>query len=369
MPRRCICAASLDRLGKEEEMVTIIGRRSAMTVVAGAAAQFVLPRMACAASRPGTAVYPIAVPIYQAQFVASGKGFFSDAGLDCKVIQGGSGVKAREIVASGNADIGIGDITHPMQLSNHGRSARVLMPVDTRNIALVFVIRKDLYDQGIDTLQKLAAWKRPDGRKPILGVSSLGGTTHIWATYIFGKINIDQAVTWIGAGDVETMLGSIKTKQIDVLAAAPSLKEDAVAHGWGALLFDGSSEDNWNKYIGGKVPATAHFALKATIDNDPPKMQAYVTALWRATQWIKTHSPDEIYAAIEPFVGSTARQSNLYDIKLMQDVTDYTGMIDKDSYERGAKVWFTEITGIRPIPMDQIIDSTFVQAAKKTYPG
>ncbi|MEJ1975638.1 MAG: ABC transporter substrate-binding protein [Acetobacteraceae bacterium] len=140
----------------------------------------------------------------------------------------------------------------------------------------------------------------------ILGVSSLGGTTHVWASYYLELMGLDQKVTWIGAGDVDTMLGSIKTKQIDALAAAPSLLRDAVAHNWGAALFNGSSEANWNKYIGGKVPATAHFTLQSTIDQDKPKMQAYVTALWRATQWIKSQSPEQILTAIEPYVGSTS---------------------------------------------------------------
>ena len=71
-------------------------------------------------------------------------GYFKEAGLDCKLIQGGSGVKTREIIASSQGDIGIGDITHPMQLTNHGRNGRVLMPVDTRSSSVMFIIRKDL---------------------------------------------------------------------------------------------------------------------------------------------------------------------------------------------------------------------------------
>jgi ABC-type nitrate/sulfonate/bicarbonate transport system substrate-binding protein len=75
--------------------------------------------------------------------------------------------------------------------------------------------------------------------------------------------------------------------------------------GWGELLFDGTDETIWNKYIGGKVPVTSHFTLQSTIDKDPAKMQAFVTALWRAAQWIKAHSPEQIYDTIEPYVGST----------------------------------------------------------------
>ena len=150
-------------------------------------------------------------------------------------------------------------------------------------------------------------------------MSSLGGTNHVWASYYMETMGLDDKVTWIGTGNVDTMLGSLKTKQVDVLVSSLSLLNDSVEQGWGALLFDGTDEAIWNKYIGGKVPVTAHFTLQATIDKDPPKMQAFVTALWRATQWIKTHSPEQIYDAIEPYVGSTSRDANILEITALQE--------------------------------------------------
>src|ERR1700716_3709197 len=156
-------------------------RRSALTIIAGGGASIAASR-ASAEDKTGRVIYPVAVPIYQTQFVADRIGYFKEAGLDCKLIQGGSGVKTREIIASSQGDIGIGDITHPMQLSNHGRNGRVLMPVDTRSSSVMFIIRKDLKDQGITPLEALTEWKRPDGRKPIISVSSLGGTNHVWAS-------------------------------------------------------------------------------------------------------------------------------------------------------------------------------------------
>jgi NitT/TauT family transport system substrate-binding protein len=349
-------------------MAAIWTRRSVIRVAALAGAS--LPfGMARAQAKEGRVIYPVAVAIYQAQFVADRLGFFKEAGLDCKLIQGGSGVKTRELVASGQGDIGIGDITHPMQLANRGRKGRVLMPVDTRNNGVLFIIRKDLADEGISSLQDLAAWKRPDGRKPIIGVSSLGGTNHVWASYYMELFGLDQNVTWVGAGTVDTMLGSLKTKQIDVLVNSPALLRDSIEHGWGKLLFNGSNDENWNKHIGGKVPATSHFTVQATIDKDPPKMQAYVTGLWRATQWIKTHSPEEILGEIKPYVGSTSRESNLFEIQLMKEITDYDGVIDPAGFERGAKVWFRELTGIKPLTMADIVAPDFVEAARKAYPA
>jgi NitT/TauT family transport system substrate-binding protein len=232
-------------------MTTQFTRRSALTIIASGGAALTAGR-AWAEDKSGRVIYPMAVSVYQTQFVAHRIGYFKEAGLDCKLIQGGSGVKTREIIASSQGDIGIGDITHPMQLSNQGRNGRVLMPVDTRSSSVMFIIRKDLKDQGITTLEALIAWKRPDGRKPIVSVSSLGGTNHVWASYYMETMGFDDKVTWIGTGNVDTMLGSLKTKQVDVLVSSLSLLNESVEQGWGALLFDGTDEAIWNKYIGGR---------------------------------------------------------------------------------------------------------------------
>jgi NitT/TauT family transport system substrate-binding protein len=348
-------------------MAMLLTRRSALTVIAGGASLAASPGRAEGMS--GRAIYPVAVPIYQSQFVADRVGYFKDAGLDCKLIQGGSGVKTREIIASSQGDVGIGDVTHPMQLANHGRAGRILMPTDTRSSSVMFIIRKDLWDQGITTLEKLTEWRRPDGHKPIVSVSSLGGTNHVWSSYYMETMGQAEKVAWIGTGNVDTMLGTLKSKQADVLVSSLSLLDDSQEQGWGALLFDGTDEAIWNKYIGGKVPVTGHFTVQSTIDKDPPKMQAYVTALWRATLWIKAHSPDEIYETIEPYVGSTSRRANVLEITALKKVADYDGIVDAASFARGEKVWFREMTGIKPLTMAEVIRPDFVNAAKKAYPG
>ena len=351
-------------------MAAIITRRAMLSVAGGAAGVLAFGRHAGAAElKAARDIYPTAEVAYLSHYVADSQGFFKDAGLDCKLIQGGSGVKMREIVASGQGDIGIGDMSHPMQLSNHGRSARILLPVDIRNSSVVFMRNNRLAAAGVTTLEQFAASKRPDGHKPIIGVSSLGGTNHVWASYYMEVLKLDDQVTWVGVGDVESMLGALKTQQIDVLVNSTALLSHAVEHGWGSLLFDGSSEANWNKYIGGPVPATAHFTLLATIEKDPAKTQAFITALWRATQWIKAHSVDECYGASEAYLGSTSRESTLFDITQMKPLFDYNGAIDPDSYARGSKVWFRELTGIKPIAMDDIIEPKFATVAKHDFPA
>jgi len=243
------------------------------------------------------------------------------------------------------------------------------MPTDTRSSSVIFIIRKDLWDQGITTLEKLTEWKRPDGRKPIVSVSSLGGTNHVWSSYYMETMGLAEKVTWIGTGNVDTMLGSLKSKQVDVLISSLSLLNESVEQGWGTVLFDGTDETIWNRYIGGKVPVTGHFTVQSTIDKDPPRMQAFVMALWRAAQWIKTHSPEEVYDVIEPYVGSTSRGANILEITALKKVADYDGIVDAASFARGEKVWFREMTGIKPLTIAEVVSPDFAAVARKAYPG
>jgi NitT/TauT family transport system substrate-binding protein len=165
------------------------------------------------------------------------------------------------------------------------------------------------------------------------------------------------------------MLGSLKSKQVDVLVSSLSLLNESMDQGWGALLFDGTDETVWNKYIGGKVPVTSHFTVQSTIDKDPAKMQAFVTAIWRATQWIKAHTPDQIYEAIEPYVGSTSRAANILEITALQKVADYQAGIDAADFARGEKVWFREMTGIKPLTIADVVSPSFIEVARKAYPA
>ena len=91
--------------------------------------------------------------------------------------------------------------------------------------------------------------------------------------------------------------------------------------------------------------------------------------MWRAAQWIKSHSPDEVYDAIEPYVGSTSRKANILEITALKKVADFDCVIDAASFARGEKVWFREMTGIKPLTMSEVVVPDFVLAARKAYPG
>ncbi|HTE36002.1 MAG TPA: ABC transporter substrate-binding protein [Reyranella sp.] len=351
-------------------MAFVIRRREIVCVAAAAPALAVAGgRGAWAQAKTGSGVYPVAVPTYEVQFVAMEKGYFKDEGYDFKLIQGGSGVKTREILASRQGDFAIADILHVLQLNKNGRSTRALNTIDQRAPGVRFAVRKDLFDQGIDTMQKVAAWKRPDGKRAIVGVSSLGGTSHLWSHYFMERLELADKVTWVGVGNVDTMLGTLKSKQIDVLSSSISISTDAERNGWGKVIYVPSDEKTWNAVIGGPVPVNANFCLSSTIEKEPEKVQAFTNAIWRAVQFVKASNPETILATIERFVGSTSREANLLEIGELKDVADWNGLINADSWARGGKVWYSDLTGLKPIRMEDAVDDRFLKAAHAKYPA
>jgi NitT/TauT family transport system substrate-binding protein len=305
---------------------------------------------------------------YAPHFVAEAKGFFAEEKLDVKFIVAGTGTKLREVVAANQAQFGLGDSTHPLLLSNRNRASKILLAVDDRSSLCNLVIRKELFDAGIDTIEKLGEWKRPDGSKPVFGVASLGGGSHVYVAYIAEKLGIHDRFVWLAGGSTQTILGQLASGRFDVIGALPNWVIEAEQKNWGRQIFDIRDNKSWNKYFGGPVPSTVAFALQATIDRNPAAVQAYVNGMYRALRWMKTASVDDIYNAIggkylTEFTPDVAKQ----EIEYYKPITNYSGEVDEKQYAHLAPVLFREITGIKDVSYKDGVDTKFIQEAMRKY--
>jgi NitT/TauT family transport system substrate-binding protein len=341
-----------------------ISRRSLISAVL--AAPFAVKASASlAANKSINLVYPNVVILYTPLYVAVKKGFFKDEGIDTKLIVGGGGAKTRQVLAAGEADYGLADASHSLLLTSRGRKAKLLSATDRRCGAIQMVVRKDLYDQGVTSLEKLAEWKRPNGSKPIVGAPALGGTAHLWASFVTDKLGVTEKFLWLGVGTVDTVMGGLQSKQFDLVLCTPAMQADAKARGWGELIFDGLSDEVAKNMVGGDAPVTAHFALQETIEKDRPLAQAYVNANYRAAQWMKDRPPEEICDTLEEFLGNNSRTAALEELETNKIVFDYNMAIRKENYDRGGPIWFRELTNIKPIPFEDAVDVSFIEAAHK----
>jgi NitT/TauT family transport system substrate-binding protein len=222
-----------------------------------------------------------------------------------------------------------------------------------------------LYDQGITTIDKLAAWRRPDGGKPIVGVSTIGAGTWIWGTYIFEKIDRGTAINFVAGGSTFALMAALSSGRFDGIMAGPDLIFQAAAEKWGSVAFDVTDSTRWTALMGGAIPASSVYALQSTIDDNPGLVTAYVKSILQALDWLKSSDSDGIIDMVKAkYLPNIDRKALEYGLAFHRKTMNFTGVVDPTQYARASDVWFRRSTGLVPVAFADAIEPRFLQAAQ-----
>jgi NitT/TauT family transport system substrate-binding protein len=307
-------------------------------------------------------------PIYAVGLIADLKGFFKAEGLEFKAVIGNAGTFGRQTLAAGQAMFAHGDASHPLQLSTRGKKCKILLATQMVASYASIVVRKDLYDAGITSVDKFAEYKRPDGAKPIIAATAIGSGTWVFGTYVFESRGLADKVNWVAGGGSNTMFPSLETKQFDAIMAVPSWVVEAEAKGFGKAIYDTSQPGVFEKDFGGTLPVGVIYTLEDTIQQDRARVQAFVNAIYGAMQWVKATPLDEVYALVaDKYFSGVDPNAVKRELGFDKSTWAYDGRIDKASYDRGAKPWYRKGTDIPETKYEDIVDLSFLDAAKAKF--
>jgi NitT/TauT family transport system substrate-binding protein len=328
-----------------------------------------LPGMVNAqAATTATLAFGPSTPIYALGPIAEAKGFFKAENLDLKLVVGNAGTHGRQTLAAGQAMFAHGDASHPLQLSNRGKKCKIIMASQMVASISNIVVRKDLFDAGIDTVEKLAAYKRPDGAKPVIAATAIGSGTWMYGTYVFESKKLGDKVNWVAGGGIKTMIPGLETKQFDAIMAVPGWVFEAEKGGFGRVIYDTSKAGVFETEFGGTVPVLVLYALEETIAAEKVKVQAFVNAMYQAMKWVRATPIDEVYALIgEKQYGGVDPAAVKAEMGFDKATWAYDGRFDKAAFERGGKVWYRTGTDIAPAIYEDLVDMSFVEAAQAKY--
>ncbi|GGO53932.1 NitT/TauT family transport system substrate-binding protein [Roseovarius pacificus] len=313
---------------------------------------------------------PVKSISYVAQDIAIANGYLAEEGMELEIINAGGGSNLRDLVGSRQIEFGVADSAHPLKLTSRNRPAKILLSLDSRSPLVSIVIRQELYDQGIDSLEKLAEWKRPDGSAPNFGVTSLGGGQHTYLSYLAEKKGIEDRFTWLAGGGESTILGGLSTGQFDAIASMPNLSFISKERNWGQVVFDVSDDQQWADAFGGEVPSTVGFCLQETIEENPEMVQAYVNGMYRALKWLNESSVDEIYEAVAPlYLGDFDEETIRREIEFLEPIHSKDGAVQKDQFANLAPILFREMTAMSEVSYEDAVDTTFLEKARQEYGG
>ena len=311
-----------------------------------------------------TVAHSVNTTIYAAHMVAQAKGFAKDQGLDMTVIEAKGGSNVRKILAAGQVQYALGDSSHPLQLTNRGMPSKILMATDNRCSYANIVIRKELYDKGITTLEKLAQYRR-DGELPVIAATGIGSGTWVYGTYVLESLGIGDQFNWVAGGGSKTLLGGLQTAKFDAVMAVPAWIYRAEDDGYGKLIYDTADKASWEKVFGGNIPATVVYVLDDTIAENKDATQKYVNAMYQSMQWLGSSSDQQIYDVVGPMMPGFQKDAVLREIAYYKKVWQFDGSFPEADFANGAKVWFREKTKIKPVKYADVTDMSFLANAAK----
>lgn len=349
-------------------------RRQFLRTVGIAAGAAGLPAFAWAQARkPITVAHSVSTFVYGQHLVAKEKKFFEDEGVTVPgFIVPGGGAKVVQALAAGQAMFALGDSNHPLKISEKGKDALMIFATDVRCSYANIVVRKELHDKGVKSVEALADQKLV-GRKAVMAATAIGSGTYVYGVYVLKQTKaadgrpVNDHVEWVGGGASTTILGGLKAGRFDAIMAVPEWQWAAQDEGFGAPIYDVLDEKAWNRVFGGPIPVTVGYVLKETVEKSPDLVQAYVNANYRAQQWIKSASDAEIADVIwKPYMDTFTRDVVLRSIKYYKTIFDWDFVIEPKDYENGMKVWIP-LAVEKHIPYDRAVDMSFVKKAQAKF--
>jgi NitT/TauT family transport system substrate-binding protein len=320
-----------------------------------------------------TASHSVSTFVYGQHLVAAQGKFFEEEGLKTPdfVVPGG-GAKVVQALAAGQVMFALGDSNHPLKITEKGKDALMIFATDTRCSYANIVVRKELHDRGVKTVEALADAKLV-GRKAVIAATAIGSGTHVYGVYVLTNTRasdgkpVNDHVDWVAGGASTTMLGGLKAGKFDAIMAVPEWQSAAVEEGFGRAVYDIADEKAWNRVFGGPIPVTVGYVLKETIEKSPDVVQAYVNACYRAQQWIHKSTDDEIADLLwKPYMSTFKREVVLESVRYYKTIFDWDFLIEEKDYERGIKVW-VPIAVDKPIAYAKAVDMSFVKKARAKF--
>jgi NitT/TauT family transport system substrate-binding protein len=236
--------------------------------------------------------------LFMCTYVAHGKGFFREEGIDFELEILPGGPQALAAVISGNADVYLGIPATAMKARLKGQDIKVYATLVSEVFSNI-VIQGDVAARLGITSQTPAKERLAALRGLSLGVNTIGAAPEQVLRYSMRSVGLDpdRDATIGPAGDRAALLGAFQQKRIDGLVFSSPVSDIAIEKFGGVMLMN---------YAKGDDPSLQGFTMLGLISKSdwlashPRQAVAMVRAVARAETLMKDH-PDEAREAARQY--------------------------------------------------------------------
>src|SRR2546425_2284174 len=130
------------------------------------------------APKPITVSHSVSTFVYGQHLVAREKKFFEEeGGAVPSFIAPGGGAKVAQVLAAGRARFALRDPNHPLKITEKGKDALMVFATDTRCSYANVVVRKELFDRGVKSVEALGD-ARLVGSNAVVAATAIGSGPH-----------------------------------------------------------------------------------------------------------------------------------------------------------------------------------------------
>ena len=289
-------------------------------------------------------------------FVGVEKGFFKTFGVDPELVYFQAAAPISTAIAAGQIDVGATGLTAAtFNIVLGGERMWIVADKgrewpDHRLTAIV--VQRQLYDAGVRTVGALK------GKR--IGITQLGSTFHYQIGNVLEKEGMSlKDVTLVPLQAMPAALEALKGRQIDAVVLPQPFPGRAEADGFGRVIAWGGDLFPWQI-------ATVFYSKKFAADRARAVnfMKGYVTS---SRYYYDAVLAGKTGAAYDEVVAITARYTGAPEsvIKLGLPYQDRNGRLWVDDIQRQMTWWQRHGFIKATIPLKDIVDTSFVEAAVK----
>lgn len=237
---------------------------------------------------------------YAPEYVALSKGFFKDEGLDVSLTTTFGGDKTMTTLLSGGTDVALVGSETSIYVYAQGTSDPVINFAQLTQTDGTFLVSRKKIDHF--------SWDQLKGTT-FLGQRK-GGMPQMVGEYVLKKHGIDphkdlNLIQNVDFANIANAFASGTGEFVQLFEPTASIFEK---EGKGYIVASFGTES-------GHVPYTTFMAKQSYMKKNPGTTEKFTRAVYRAQQWVDSHSAKETAAAIQPYFKDT-------DLGIIETVVD-----------------------------------------------
>lgn len=231
---------------------------------------------------------------YAPEYVALAKGFFKAEGLDVQLTTTWGGDKTMTALLSGGTDIALVGSETSIYVYAQGSNDPVINFAQLTQTDGTFLVSRKKIEHF--------SWDQLKG-KTFLGQRK-GGMPQMVGEYVLKKHGIDphkdlKLIQNIDFANIPNAFASGTGDFVQLFEPTASIFEK---EGKGYIVASFGTES-------GRVPYTVFMAKQSYMKKNPASVEKFTRAIYRAQQWVDSHSPQEIAKDIQPYFKDTALET------------------------------------------------------------